>query len=1177
MRDHITKGLRAILITVAVCLSICGTALAQEEITATIVGQVTDSTGAVLPGASVVVVNKDTNAERRVQANTEGNYTVTQLLPGSYTVTVEQANFKKHVANITLNAKDRRPLNIVLEAGSVNETVTVTDEPPQIQDSPTGQTLISGTQVVELPLNNRNFIKLTELVPGVSSDLADESTFGLTSLASISINGMRRNAVNYLVDGVSATDVGSNITLLATPTVDSIQEFKVLTSLYTAEIGRSGGGAVTIVTRGGGNNFHGTLYEFVRNDYFNANTFFNNRLGTNPVTGKPRANVPKLRYNNFGGSFSGPVVLPVSDANGHDPWRILRNKTFFFFSQETRRVIRASTDASALVPTALERNGNFSATPGALLCTNAAGTTAGTCTGANTVPLMLTDTNGQSVQARQNMVFRPSDNRPYAGNIVPIGDIDPRSLALLSAYPLPNSPTSANGFTFSPLNINNTRQEVIRIDHIFNQNHRIFGRYTHDLSQTEESGGLFTGILLPGIATTETRVPGHVFAVSLASIFTPSIVNEATYNYSGNLIGSNLIGRARRSDYPGTENIAEFYPENKANVIPTIAGARFSTLAGLQGFQIKYDNHVFRDVLTMTRGNHTYKFGGEISFERKRENAGNVSQGSFGFSALQTQGRLLNNAQITGTGDAFASFLLGRANTYSEAEFDITVDLRFGRREFFAQDTWRIRPNFTFDYGVRYQYQPGIKDGNNVLASFDPALYNRSRVVCSTAACTSFNPNGTDPLNGIGVAGRTSRFGRSIAPADKNNISPRIGFAWDPFKSGKTVIRGGYGFYYDQPLVGVFEQASFTTPPFTQTASFTSVVGGSTVTYSQPNAGTPPGTIPVRSLIAISPDFQSPETQQWSLGIQREIFKNAVVDVSYVGTRGTHLIRRRNINFQTPAAIVAVGTALAGTVRPFLGWGAITYVETSASSKYHGLLSSFNYRFGRGLSLTASYTFSRNITDSTNDRDIVDDPQNPYNTQPEFAVARTSRPHIFSASYVYPLPFFLKSENWFARNVLGGWQISGITSLESGAPVARITISDTLSGQRGLYPNVISDPNGGLAGTIDPVTGLPFIYNPLAFAPAPNGTFGNAPRSFARLPGRNQTNLALSKQFYFNRDKGRYLQVRAESTNIFNHTQFTAIGTTYSTTGNVLTANLVGRPSSTRFPREFQFGLKLYF
>lgn len=1175
MRNNITKGLRAILIALVFCLSICTTAIAQEEISATIVGQVTDSTGAAIPGATVVVVNKDTNFERKVQTNSEGNYTVVQLLPGSYTVTVEQANFKKHVASITLNAKDRRPLNIALEAGSVNETVTVTDEPALIQDSPTGQSLISGTQVVELPLNNRNFIKLTELVPGVSSDLADESTFGLTSLASISINGMRRNAVNYLVDGVSATDVGSNITLLATPTVDSIKEFKVLSSLYTAELGRSGGGAVTIVTRGGANDFHGTLYEFVRNDYFNANTFFNNRLGSNPTTGQPNANVPKLRYNNFGGAFSGPVVLPKSDANGNSPWWFGRNKTFFFFSQETRRVIRASTDASATVPTAAERNGNFAARLGLPICLTPTNTITTTCTGANT-PLMVQDTTGASIQARQNMVFRPSDNRAYAGNIIPIGDIDPRAVALLAAYPAPNSLTNVNGFTFSPLNINNTRQEVIRIDHIFTQNHRIFGRYTHDLSQTTESGGLFTNITLPNVATTQTRVPGHVFAVSFSSIFSPSVVNEATYNYSGNLIGSNLVGKARRSDYPGTENIAQFYPENNQNVIPTISGNRFSTLAGLQGFQIKYGNHVFRDVLTMTRGNHTFKFGGELSFERKRENAGNNSQGTFGFSIVQTQGRLPAGTAITGTGDAFGSFLLGRANTYSEAQFDITVDLRFGRREFFAQDTWRIRPNFTFDYGVRYQYQPGIKDANNVLASFDPSLYNRANVVCSTAACTAFNPVGTDPLNGIGVAGGSSRFGRSIAPADKNNISPRIGFSWDPFKNGKTSIRGGYGFYYDQPLVGVFEQASFTTPPFTQTATFTSIAGGSTVTFTTPNAGTPPGTIPVRSLIAIAPDFKTPETQQWSLGIQRELFRNAVIDVSYVGTRGLHLIRRRNINFQTPAAIVAVGTALAGTVRPFLGWGAITYIETSAESKYHGLLSSFNYRFGNGLSLTTSYTWSKNLTNSTNDRDAVDDPQNPFNIAPEWAVARTSRTHIFSASYVYQLPFFKKAENGFVRNVLGGWQISGITNFESGAPVARLTISDTLSGQRGLYPNVSSDPNGGLAGTVDPATGLPFIFDPLAFSLPANGTFGNAPRAFSRLPGRNQTNLAISKQIYFNKDKGRYLQIRAESTNVFNHTQFTGVGTTLSVT-NPLTTNLVGRPSSTRFPREFQFGLKLYF
>ncbi len=445
-------------------------------------GTVMDQNGAAIPGATVVVTNPTTGDERRVQTNEEGIYTISPLSPGVYTLTVEQAGFKKHVENgVTLNALDRRTLNVELATGSVEEVVTVTSEQNVVQDSPTTQSLVSNAQIVELPLNNRNFIRLLEAgVPGVSSDLSDETGFGLTSVASISINGMRRNSVNYLVDGVSNTDVGSNITLLSTPTVDAIQEFKVLSSNFTAEIGRSGGGAVTIVTRGGTNEFHGTLYEFVRHDRFNANSYFNNRRGRD-ANGNELAPVPKLRYNNFGGTIGGPVFLPRFGEGGPALYNG-RDRTFFFFSEEVRRVIRAQAEATGTVPSLAQRgfngaNFDYSASLGLPLCQNAAGAISTTCTGGNT-PVLVTDTAGNRIQARQSQIFRPSDGRAYAGNIIPRADVDPRAIALLDAYPLANN--GPNGFLFSRTDVLNTRQETIRIDHAFNANNTVFGRYTQD-------------------------------------------------------------------------------------------------------------------------------------------------------------------------------------------------------------------------------------------------------------------------------------------------------------------------------------------------------------------------------------------------------------------------------------------------------------------------------------------------------------------------------------------------------------------------------------------------------------------------------------------------------------------------------------------------------------------------
>ncbi len=1165
MKPNSIKRLVISVVTLILVLGVSAVAFGQEETAATITGQVTDSTGASVSGATITISNEATRFERRVQANDEGGYVITPLMPGTYTLTAEQANFKKYVQpGLVLNAKDRRQINIVLEAGNITESVTVTSNQNVVQDSPTSQTLISGTQVLEIPLQNRDFTKLLELTPGVSSSLDDETGFGLANRFDVSINGMRRNGVNVFVDGVSNTDVGSNITLLSTPTIDSIKEFKVLTSNYTAEVGRSGGGTVTLVTKGGGNDFHGSIYDFARNDRFNANTFFNNRA---------RRPTPRLRYHNFGFTLSGPVVIPRFGEGGNATYSG-KDKTFFFFSEEARRITRGITEALATVPSLAERGGNFSNALGALIFrgTNTAGaaiscTTPGVGLCTNT-PLFVTDTNGNTIQARAGMVFRQSDGRAYSGNVIPAGELHPLALSLLDAYPAPNVGNS--GFTFSPINALKTRQEVIRIDHNWNDNHRLFGRYTHDLNKTQEPGGLFANTNLPNLTTTDTRIPGMTLAISQTDVLSPTLVNEATYNFSSNLIGSQVVGRSRESDFAGLSGMPEVFPENNAGVIPQIGfTSAIANINTLQGFNIAYKNHVARDVVTWVHDDHTFKFGGEMSWESKDENANNITQGLFSFAGTRSRGTS-GTISLTQTGIAFADFLLGRADSYTEDEFDVTVNLRFGRREFFAQDSWRIRPNFTIDYGVRYQYFVPIKDENDVLTSFDPLLYNRADApTCTTASCATLVRGTGNELNGIAIAGSTSRFGRAIAPSDKNNFSPRLGFAWDPFKEGRTVIRAGYGLYYDQVLVGIFEQNAFVNPPFNNRATFS----GSGVTFSNPSGGAL-GALPVRDLIASANDFQTPMIQQWSLGVQHELFRNAVVDLSYVGTKGDHLIRPVDINYPSPADVNRVGLGNANTVRPFLGYRRIQYRETSARSRYHGMLSSFTYRFATGVSLTASYTFSKALTDATNDRDAVDLPQDPLNLRAEYAEARTSRPHIFTASYVYELPFFNRDPNPWKRGILGGWQFAGITDISSGQPVARVTSgASVIAATTGQYPNVVGDPNSGLAGSIDPISGLPFIFDRSAFSPPAAGTYGNAPRAFARLFGRNQTNLTLTKNIYFDREQEVKLQLRAEAYNVFNHTQFTGVGTVFSTSAT----STFGLPLGARLPREFQFGAKLLF
>ncbi|MEO6588977.1 MAG: TonB-dependent receptor, partial [Pyrinomonadaceae bacterium] len=786
MTFNCKKTINTIFIALVLCLGMNGLANAQEETAAAITGQITDSTGAGIPNATITITNTEKGTTRQVQSNDEGNYNASPLAPGSYTVAVEQTGFKRYVQNIALNVRDRRQVAIVLEVGAPSETVTVTDEPPLIQESPTGQTLISNKQIIEIPLVNRDFTKLLELVPGVSSDLTDETSLGLTNRASVSINGLRRNGVNFLVDGVNNTDGGSNITLLSTPTVDSIKEFKVLTSNYTAEFGRSAGGVVTVVTKSGGNDYHGSLYEFVRNDRFNANTFFNNRRGLG-LDGKPLSPTPRLRYNTFGGTFSGPLPFlhfgeggPIFDSG--------KNKTFFFYSQDFRRIRRASTTNTVSVPTAAERNGDFSArlALGLPLYLQTNGTSGTTVTA---TPLMVTDTTGAVIQARSNQLFNTA-NRAYAGNIIPASDISPISRAFLSAFPLPNS--SGNSFVYNANTIQNTRQEVVRIDHNINQNNSIFGRYTHDLNDTQEPGGLFNGISLPNVATTNTNVPGQVLAITYNSVLTSSVTNELSYNFSQNHINTILVGRGRLSDYGltnGPGGVGQAFPENNFNAIPGLSIPGISFVGSTQGYDIRYRSQVIRDNLSWTYGNHTMKFGGEYAREGKNENASNNTQGSFTFDQIQSRGTALNgttNVALTQTGVGLGSFLLGRANSYVEDQFDITFKLNLGRREFYAQDTWRIRPNITVDYGVRYQYFVPAIDKNNVESSFIPSLFSQSKVpTCANATCTSLVRGTGDSLNGIAVAGSNSPFGRTIIPSDKNNFSPRVGITYSPnFEKG---------------------------------------------------------------------------------------------------------------------------------------------------------------------------------------------------------------------------------------------------------------------------------------------------------------------------------------------------------------------------------------------------------
>src|SRR4051812_2404713 len=523
---RIHNAMRALAVAAVLLLGASAVASGQET-TGTLTGAAKDQTGAVLPGVTVTVKSIQTGSTQEFVTNESGLYTAPLLQPGEYEITFSLSGFQSRtVKGIQLHVSDRLEVNGQLGVSNVSETVEVSAASQFVQPSPAVQNLMGPTQIQELPLNNRNFVQLATLVPGVSSDLSDEVGIGLTSTVSISVAGGRRNSVNWLVDGVSNVDVGSNVTLLSTPTLESIQEFKIITSSYAAEYPRSGGGIVNIVTKGGGQKFNGTAYDFIRNDKLNANSFFRNR-STNAAD---RANPPRLRYNNPGYTVGGPL-LPS------------RQKAFFFWSEEWRRISRAVTNSTVNVIN----------------------------------PAWLTD--------------------PTNANYVAPELRDPNAVKMLSLWPAPNLGTAQ--YVNSVPTINNTRQEVIRTDVDLTNRWKLVGRYTHDLSDTVEPGGLFQSqtAFLPHVLATNTGTPGQVLALELRGSF-GNVLNELKYQFSSN--------RIRTADDPENRNqradlqlsVPELFPENAFGRVPSVAVAGIQGISTIQQTNIEYNNSAITDNLT---------------------------------------------------------------------------------------------------------------------------------------------------------------------------------------------------------------------------------------------------------------------------------------------------------------------------------------------------------------------------------------------------------------------------------------------------------------------------------------------------------------------------------------------------------------------------------------------------
>lgn len=1191
--------------TVLLAIICLGTFVTAQEITGNIVGTVKDANGAAVAGAVITITDSSKNVViRTVTANSDGEFSVPNLSPSIYSVTVEAANFKKAVqTDIKVDVGQRRPVDVVVEAGRIEETVTVQADAVSVETTtPQASTVINGDQARELSINNRNFVQLVTLAPGVSNDLSDQVYVGTTNpdgqanIVSISVNGARSSQNTFTVDGADVTDRGSNITIQAYPSVDSIGEFRVLRSLYPAESGRSGGGQINVVTRSGSKNFHGNVYEFIRNEAFNANRVEINSLAnppvgrdcpglaqTDPACRERRARRPPFRYNNFGWTFGGPIYfLNFGERDPDDPVFTRYNRTFFFFSQEWRKDKRFPTLTST-VPNQNQRNAFF------------------------TVPICL-----QATGAACTLVL------PANSTLLNVNPVARQYINLIyNSLPPPNSGTNT---LIAPADgISDFRQELIKIDHSFNDKVAGYYRYQRDSIPTIDANSLFSsGSGLPGVSTTATNSPGRTHTAQLTYAASSRLIFEGRFTYGYGAILSKNIGLLALDRSPITPPLA--YPVTRDRV-PTISGNGFSPL---QSFG-PYDNFSYKGNLAGTAtwivGNHTMKFGGIYSKYRKNENAlGGNNEGLF--SGFNTPGGTANVIAPGGnaTQQLWANFLMGTNVTFTQASFDYTADLRQKTVEAFAQDEWKVRSNVTLYAGVRYSYFGSPFDVNGRLTNFVPELFRSSAAPLVTGAGNRV-PGTGNYCNGIianvgfvpafpNCTPTPSPWGKYVVDVPTRDFAPRVGLAWDPFGNGKTAIRTGYGIYHEQVLNGIFLQNIATNPPYQQTCQ----VVGTRLDNPVPNGCAVIASNTVSNLRAVQSNWKTPYMQHWSLDFQRQLTGRTLVTVGYFGSKGTNLIGGFEMNLLPPGEAIrrgptgcAVGASTTPTapcqlpnqaffsaaaeaildqLRPFRGYRSITMIQPRYNSNYNSLQISGQHRFTGASQVNLAYTWAKNLTDAQNDRSTS--PQNIYDMESEKGRAFLDRRHILTINYIYELPFF-RSQRGFLGKLLGGWQASGIATYQTGLPFTP-TVSAFDPAGLGLIPppltvarpNVTCNPNQGAPRTPQQWFNTScFQVTPINNNSPIANVVGNGGRGIIDGPPTKRVDLTVAKNLRFSE---RYrLQIRAEAFNVFNFTNPRGLSTlVWSQTTQPVAqggsgSSTFGQVISYRDPRVMQFGAKFYF
>ena len=1155
-------GWRRIALAVLFLLLLpAGRLLAQNG---TIQGIVVDSQGATIPNANVRATDIAKGAViREVKSGGNGEFQLQPLPSGTYSIEVTapgMSTLKRD--NVTLELSQTLNLGpVALAVGSESTTVTVNTEPLLIETTTSEHSdVITSKEVTETPLNGRDFSSLIRTLPGIVSNNTSDFNLQFNSTTGFFINGFRSSANNVYLDGAINTDVGANDGQYTQLSLDGVGEFKVLSGNYNAEYGRSPGVNIQVNTKSGTRQFHGSGWEFDRNDFFDANKYELNRAGNK---------IPKLRYNIFGGNIGGPILIPKFSSGDH-------KKLFFFYNYEGTRATQPrnapSTGRAAYdIPAQAQLTGDFSSLYKSGQISTAPQFQIGQIFHPGTITY---DSNGNV-----------TGGIPYIGNIIPTAQFSKQAPAwqklLNRAYTFgPNTPLSGDPsqveVSFQDSYKFKKDQNAARIDYAANDKLNMFFRWVNDSQRESQQFGIFGYNAFPVLPEFREK-PGASWAFGINSIITPSLTNEAIFQF--NHLTQRVDVDTPSSNYDQTAlgfNFQQLYPgTNLRNKYPQFNAGGFFDNTFAPGWHSEGRTLGITDTISKTIGVHTLKAGGFVNEVKSGQQPSFTEAASFNFGSGQSN--------LADTGNPVANLLLGNYQSVSQSNGIFYGSFKFYQWEIFGQDTWRATPHLTLDYGLRYAYLgPTYTYGKFLQNYFDPSRYNpaNAAVIQTASGLTAGSITGGDPFNGTVLEG-TNGIPSGLAKHRYNNFQPRVGFAYDVYGDGKTAFRGGAGIFNERIRQNNQSFDGLGNPPL----SYTPQLFNGNIDNLSPNLVTSGTRFPV-GINAFDKAGQIPTYYGYNLGVQQQLPHDVVASITYVGNTGRHEQYSYNLNtLPVGAANAIVSTATgqsliqsvnqqANAIVPYKGYSSIFYTKYGATSNYNGLQTQLQRRFSRNLVVTANYTWSKTI-DLTDDDNVTNEILDAYHPQRDRAVAGWDRRNVANVTYVYTAPDF-QNKSFLYRGLLGGWELTGISRFWSGQP-----FTVTSNGNAGNLSG------SGVRADYTPQAGRPLYtktynqwFDPTLFSRPLDNTLGNTSRNQFRGPGANNWNISLYKNVNFN--ENIRLQLRLETFNTFNHTQFALVNSGIS-------ANNPGQPidSSNRSnagsiggtydPRQIQLAGKIFF